>query len=554
MDMKTLSRILSALLLFVAFSFANITQDTSVSRFDKLNDLAATGDSAVTTVDANKTAATDVSSAVDSIGRAATSKMTADKKRAVWIKLEGDVEPSMYDFCARAIADALKENPDYIVFEINTFGGRLDAAFDLVDTIMAVKGPETIALVKKKAISAGSLIALACKKLYMLEATTIGDCAPIVQGGDGTPQIVGEKIQSPLRAKFRNLAQRNGYPELLSSAFVTPELEVLELTAKLDKGKKTERDTTLIIEGQKYAVLDSADKKFWGAPKILVKKGELLTMTDKEAMELGFSKGTFKDRNEFETTLAIEKASEVETTLGEDIAAAIAAISGILLIIGFGALYIEFKTPGFGLFGIIGIILIGIVFLGQFAPQFDGYIPAILLVAGVILFLVEIFVMPGTFLFGIGGIICMIIALAMSFSPSELPEYVPDAVETTFDATPWLLGLLYMLCCAGVALVFPIAASKYLIPLLPEGWTPMLKTDLETAASPTESVQEVHVGDTGTAKTFLRPVGQASFTMPDGSTKLFDVQTHGEIIEANTRVKVESVQEGHIWVVLDENA
>ena len=542
MDMKTLSRILSALLLFVAFSFANIAQDSTPI------EKAVTDESAVTAVDTGKTAATDVSGAVDSIGRAAASKITTGKKRAVWIKLEGDVEPSMYDFCARAIADALKENPDYIVFEINTFGGRLDAAFDLVDTIMAVKGPETIALVKKKAISAGSLIALACKKLYMLEATTIGDCAPIVQGGDGTPQIVGEKIQSPLRAKFRNLAQRNGYPELLSSSFVTPELEVLELTAKLDKGKKTERDTTLIIEGQKYAVLDSAEKKFWGAPKILVKKGELLTMTDKEAQELGFSRGTFKDREEFETTLAIENASEVETTLGEDIAAAIAAISGILLILGFGALYIEFKTPGFGLFGIIGIILIGIVFLGQFAPQLDGYIPAILLVVGVALFLVEIFVMPGTFLFGIGGIICMIIALAMSFSPAELPEYVPDAVETTFDATPWLLGLLYMLCCAGVALVFPIAASKYLIPLLPEGWTPMLKADLETAASPTESVQEVNVGDVGLAKTFLRPVGQASFTMPDGSTKLFDVQTHGEIIEANTPVKVESVQEGHIWV------
>ena len=123
------------------------------------------------------------------------------KKQAVWIKLEGDVEPAMYDFCARAIGEALDQKPDYIVFEINTFGGRLDAAFDLVDTIMAVKGPETIALVKKKAISAGSLIALACQKLYMLEATTIGDCAPIVQGGDGTPQIVGEKIQSPLRAK-----------------------------------------------------------------------------------------------------------------------------------------------------------------------------------------------------------------------------------------------------------------------------------------------------------------------------------------------------------------
>ena len=167
------------------------------------------------------------------------------------------------------------------------------------------------------------------------------------------------------------------------------------------------------------------------------------------------------------------------------------------------------------------------------------------------LFLVEIFVMPGTFLFGIGGIVCMILALALSFEPSEMPEYVPETIETTFDATPWLLGLLYMLCCAGIALVFPIAASKYLIPLLPEGWTPMLKTDLETAASPTEAVQEVSVGAVGTAKTFLRPVGQASFTLPDGSTKLFDVQTHGEIIEAGQKVKVESIQEGHIWVGLD---
>ena len=441
----------------------------------------------------------------------AKTEISAPKKQAVWIKLEGDVDPAMYEFCARAIGEALEKKPDYIVFEINTFGGRLDAAFDLVDTIMAVKGPETIALVKKKAISAGSLIALACKRLYMLEATT-------------------------------------NYPELLASSFVTPELEVLELTATLDKGTPTQRDTTLIIEGKKFAVLDSTEKKFWGAPKILVKEGELLTMTDKEAEELGFSRGTFKNREDFETKLAIERKSEVETNTGEKIASAIAAISGILLILGFGALYIEFKTPGFGMFGIIGIILIGIVFFGQFAPQLDGYIPAILLVAGVILFLVEIFVMPGTFLFGVGGIACMIIALIMSFDTANIPEYVPEAVETTFDATPWLFGLFFVLGSAAIALIIPIAASKYLIPLLPEGWTPMLKTDMETAVSPTEAVQEVAIGTVGTAKTFLRPVGQASFTLPDGSTKLFDVQTHGEIIEAGENVKVESVQEAHIWV------
>jgi len=518
--MKLFEKILSILFVLVALSFAETTESSSETLDVVSLDSIASLESAAA--------------------------QAAPAKKAVWIKLEGDVEPSMFEFCARAIGDALKQNPDYIIFEINTFGGRLDAAFDIVDTIMAIRGPQTIAFVKKKAISAGSLIALACNKLYMMEATTIGDCAPIVQNSDGTPQIVGEKIQSPLRAKFRNLAQKNGYPELLSSAFVTPELEVLELKAKLDTGKKTERDTTLIIESAKYDMLSQKDIKFWGAPKILVKEGELLTMTDKEAQELGFSQGTFADRAAFEKTLAIERKSEVETTFGEDVASAIAAISGILLILGFGALYIEFKTPGFGFFGVTGIVLIGIVFLGQFAPQLDGMLPAILLIAGVALFLVEIFVMPGTFLFGVGGIICMIIALATSYDAANIPDFA-SSVET-FDARPWLFGLFYMLCCAAIALVFPIVGSKYLIPLLPEGYTPMLKTDLKTAASPTENVLGISVGMVGVAKTFLRPVGQASFTLADFSTRLLDVQTRGEIIEAGQAIKVDAIQEGHIFV------
>lgn len=511
--MKLLGKIFAFLALFVAFSFADSTT-TSLSKEAQVQ--------------------------------------PAEKNHAVWIKLEGDVTTGMYNFCARAIGDALKQNPDYIVFEINTFGGELNAAFDIVDTIMAVKGPTTVALVKKKAISAGSLIALSCKKLYMMEATTIGDCAPILQSAGGAPEIVGEKIQSPLRAKFRNLAQQNGYPELLTSAFVTPELEVLEFKVQLDSGKTTARDTTLVIEGARFEKYSEADKKFWGTPKVLVREGELLTMTEVEAKNLGFSQGSFKDRNDFETALSIESRNEVEITTGESIANTIAGFSGILLILGFGALYFEFKTPGFGFFGVAGIVLIGIVFLGQFAPKLDGYLPAILLIAGIILFLVEIFVMPGTFLFGVGGIACMIAALALSYTPSETTETVKDVSEAVskgpVDLTPWMQGLFYTLMYAAIALIIPILGSKYIVPRLPEGWTPMLKADLQNAASPTEKVQEIAIGAKGTAKTFLRPVGQANFTMADGSTRLFDVQTRGEIIEAGQPIKVDDIQEGHIFV------
>ena len=324
----------------------------------------------------------------------------------VWISLSGDVEPVMNDFVRRAISQARQENPDYILFEINTFGGRLDAAFDIVDTILGIKDIKTIAVVKNKAISAGSLIALASNELYMMEGTTIGDCAPIVQGASGTPEIVGEKVQSPLRAKFRNLAQRNGYPELLSAAMVTPELEIYQLKNK---------DSVLTIESKNYEHFSENEKKVWETPKVLVRAGELLTMTEKEALEFGFSKGTIASRKALEEKLSIEKVSEVQEHSGEKVARFISAISGLLLILGFGALYMEFKTPGFGIFGIIGIVAIALVFFGSQAGRIENFVPLILLIVGVVLFVLEIFVFPGTMVFGALGIVSMVIALALAF-------------------------------------------------------------------------------------------------------------------------------------------
>ena len=110
--MKLFTRVLSILLMLVAFAAADTTQVSQDTVLQK--------------------------EIPDQAGNDKVDVETA-KKHAVWIKLEGDVDPSMFEFCARAIDDALKESPDYIVFEINTFGGRLDAAFDIVDTIMAVK-------------------------------------------------------------------------------------------------------------------------------------------------------------------------------------------------------------------------------------------------------------------------------------------------------------------------------------------------------------------------------------------------------------------------------
>jgi len=457
---------------------------------------------------------------------------TADKITA-WIVLEGDVDLGMSDYAKRAIAEAVAKKPDLIVFEVNTFGGRLDAAFDIVDTITALKIP-TVALVQKKAISAGALIALSSDKLYMLPNTTIGDCAPIVQSSDGQPQIVGEKIQSPLRAKFRNLAERNGHPRLLSEAFVSPDLGVIELSNK---------DTVIYLNVAEYSDMPEDEQKKWNK-KILVRAGELLTMTNEEALQLKFSKGTSENIEEFKKELGITKTITIEISWAEKLTRFIGAISGVLMILGFGLLYMEFKTPGFGAFGVIGIVLIATVFLGQYASSLHDKLPLVLLFLGVGFMLLEIFVLPGLMICGALGIICFIVALAMSFDVSSLPVFAPEFKTLS----SWQYGLLYIMLCAFLALSLPIFVSKYLIPMLPDAFTPINKTDLSKAYSPVEAfVEEIKKGDVGVALTDLRPSGHAKFR-----DKMFDAQSRSDFIVAGTEVKVESVEAGKVWVVKND--
>jgi membrane-bound serine protease (ClpP class) len=452
-------------------------------------------------------------------------------KTAAWITLEGDVDPGMNDYARRAIAEAVARKPDLIVFEVNTFGGRLDAAFDIVDTITALKIP-TVALVQKKAISAGALIALSSDKLYMLPSTTIGDCAPIVQNSDGQPQIVGEKIQSPLRAKFRNLAERNGHPRLLSEAFVSPDLGVMELSNK---------DTIIYVNVAEYSDMPEEEQKKWTGKKTLVRAGELLTMTNEEALRLKFSKGTPENIEAFKKELGITKTEIIKISWAENLTRFIGAISGILMILGFGALYMEFKTPGFGIFGVIGIVLLATVFLGQYASNLHDKLPLVLLCLGVVFMLLEIFVLPGAMICGALGIICFVAALALSFEVSSLPDFAP---EFGFLSN-WQYGLMYIMICAVLALSLPILASKYLIPALPESLTPINKTDLSKAYSPVEEfVEEIKKGDTGTALTDLHPCGHAKF-----GDKMFDAQSRSDYIAAGTTVRVEFVEAGKVWVV-----
>ena len=454
--------------------------------------------------------------------------------RAAWIKLSGEVDQAMADYTKRAIGEAIKQKPDVIVFEINTFGGLLQAAFEIVDTITGIRDVPTVALVSQKAISAGALIALSCNKLYMKPATTIGDCAPIIQSQEG-PQILGEKIQSPLRAKFRNLAQRNGYPELLSEAMVTPGLEIYRIS---------NGDSVRYVEATDYDSMSDSEQTEWSDKKALVRPGELLTLTDKEAEELHFSKGTVQDSVELSYVLGLSSSFNVEVSWAETLSRWLSTIAPILLLLAFGALYLEFQAPGFGIFGVIGISLLVIVFGGEYVSGLADKLPLALLIVGIALILLEIVVFPGTWIAGLVGIGFSVAALILVLKDAQ-PVWTPQVPGVPLDglgrASVMVIG------SAIAAMLIPVLASRYLLAKLPKGVSPVLEGALESTGSPQEGeISQVQLGEKGVTLTALKVAGRVRFT-----TTTLEVQSRSGFLDPGVHVHVVAIEHGKVFVAAD---
>ncbi|MBL6995500.1 NfeD family protein, partial [Desulfobacula sp.] len=275
--------------------------------------------------------------------------LASQKKQKVYIiPVTGTVEPGMAAYVKRALEEIKDETDAVFVFKMDSFGGRVDSALEIVDTISNVPKGKTIAFVEKRAISAGALIALSSNLLFMKENTIIGDCAPIIQTQKGQ-EMAGEKIQTVLRAKFRALAKKNNYPVVLAESMVTIDMEVYQVVMD---GKKSFMDKIA------YDDLTEDEKKTITSKKTIVAKGELLTMHDAEAFDLGFSQKSVKDINEALLILGYEAPDiiTIEESWSESLVRFFQPFLPILMLIGIGAIYTEIKAPGFGLPGIIGII------------------------------------------------------------------------------------------------------------------------------------------------------------------------------------------------------
>ena len=447
---------------------------------------------------------------------------TIPQKRVVVIPVEEEVDQGLYAFLKRATGEALKEKPDVIVYKVNTYGGELHSAFEIVDLLQSVKDAKTYVYVEQKAISAGALIALAANRIAMGEGTTIGDCAPITQSSEGGIVMLGEKIQSPLRAKFRNLAERNGYPSLLSQAMVTPDIGVVKAVPAGDARAKAPEFFTV----REWDGLSDARRARFESHEVVVRDGELLTMTDREAERHGFSQGSFRDFDAFLSANGFAVTRTFATTWSEDLARAVGKFTPLLLLVGFGALYLEFKTPGLSIFGGIGVLCLAVAFGAKYAVGLADHTELLLLLGGFALFAVEIYLMPGTLIAGFLGFGLIVAALTLSLQGFTVPS--PDKpweLNTMVDNLALTLGM------AALALFIPLVAARFLLPRLTGRASVALEATLRGAHA--ADAPPLRAGERGEARTALRPAGKAAF-----AGAVYEVTSSGAFIEAGAPIEI----------------
>ena len=458
----------------------------------------------------------------------------ADPVKVYRIPVSGPVEPGMAAFLKRALSQ--DSDPDALfVLEMDTFGGRVDAALTIVDTILQTPRGKTLAYVTQKAISAGALIALACDDLAMKPHTTLGDCAPIIVSQEG-PKMMGEKFQSPLRAKFRTLARRNGYPEMLAQAMVSERLTVL----RVEMGSEIR-----YVDARAFEEMPPEEKKKVTAYRTVVEKGELLTMDAAEANELGFASWVAPSLEEVLDQMGIANyaITHIRENWSESLIRLITKFSPILMVLGLAGLYTEIKSPGFGLPGLVGILCLGLVFAGQYLVGLADYTELLLISCGIILFGIELFILPGFGIAGIAGLLCLTFGLILALQNFVLPD--PDL--------PWqsdlmARNLIQVLGSAVSGLIIAMLIIRYALPKLSrvvDG--PYLTATLEDAVAESTEILGARPGDSGEALTPLRPAGKIRI-----GNQRFDALSQGSFIEQGSRVRVARIDGNRLFVTPED--
>jgi membrane-bound serine protease (ClpP class) len=401
------------------------------------------------------------------------------------LQLEGMIDPGVAALVERVIEEATEAKAAAIVFEIDTFGGRVDAATVIRDAILDAE-PLTVAFINKRAISAGALISLACDKIVMTQAATMGATTPVEMTGEKA----SDKITSYMRAEMRATAERTGRDVKIAEAMVDERVDLPDFSA--EAGRPATLTTTQAL---RHKMID-------GTAETL---SEALRLYD----------------------LGSARVIEVRLNWAEHLVRFLThpIITSILLAVAMFGIITEIRTPGWGLGGTLALVALALFFGSHLILKVAEWQDLLIFIAGLGLLIVEIFFIPGFGVVGLVGIGLMVASLAMT----QLGDFRLWSVEL-------VAGVLARL---SASLIAAVVLSVLFIRALPRFSTfnrLILGSQISAAegyvASPAERDAEL-TGRRGTALSDLRPAGIGLF---DGQR--LDVVADGEFIERQTPIQI----------------
>ena len=293
------------------------------------------------------------------------------------IKLSGEIDPRSNRYIMLALEKATKEKADYIILEIDTYGGALNDADDIRTALLNFKKP-IYAYINKDAASAGALISIACDSIYMSDGASIGAATVVTADGSAAP----DKYQSYMRSIMRSTAEANGRNPQIAEAMV---------------------DQTIVLQ-------DSSIKK----------TGKVITFSTSEAIKYEFCEAKVNNIEDILKRIEIQPKQYILKTFSIGLVEKIIAIflnpyiSGLLILCIIGGIYFEMQSPGIGFPLVIAVIAAILYFVPYYLNGLTENWEILLFIIGIGLLGVELFVIPGFGIFGILGIAIMMFSLVLS--------------------------------------------------------------------------------------------------------------------------------------------
>ncbi len=471
-------------------------------------------------------------------------KSKTGQPKARLIEVRGTVSPSMREFVLREIRNAQADKVNVLILDIDSPGGEKSIAEEIAVTLANIEPGtmNTVAWISRGAWSGGALIAFGCAQIYMHPDAQIGDIGVISQTAPGGAfERAPEKIISPFLEFAASLGRsRNRAPALLQ-AMIDRDLEVFEVTNRKD-GRVT---------WMSQPELQSQPDEWVQGPMVPeTRRGLLLTLRGERAHQLQLAELPCNNIVELQTRLGLSAdvlLTPLQKSWVDNLVSFLNSSFGAFLLVAVGLLcvYVEAHAPS-GMFAIPAVLCASLFFWSRFLGGTAGSLELILFLLGIALLAMEIFLIPGFGVFGVSGILLTIASLVMASH-----TFSGITATQSFEKT------VTSLTSIGAAMITVLAAAVFMSRFLPsipwvnrliltppgyaaEGDGPMLHPAL-TMVQQTNS--SVHVGETGVCSSALRPAGKVNF-----GDRFLDVVSDGAYIDAGTTVEVIHVTGNRIVV------